>query len=102
MRQLQQQSDILRKEAELKRLQRELDAYERSSDAVPPPPLTPPEQDTDVLNPGPYERDTGFVVYFDFACRLPTWLRRCSLSFRLISGGKVSVHTAPPLLPLPF
>ncbi|EGD74170.1 hypothetical protein PTSG_12409 [Salpingoeca rosetta] len=89
LRQLHQQAEILKKEAELKRLQRELDAFEQPQPSEgQAPPLTPPEQATDVLNPGPYDRESGFVIYFDFACRLPSWLRRCSLSYQLYAGGK--------------
>eukprot|EP00043_Microstomoeca_roanoka_P020439 m.249522 g.249522 ORF g.249522 m.249522 type:complete len:1477 (+) comp17166_c0_seq5:141-4571(+) len=87
LRHLQQQAEILRKEAELKQLQQSLQTPAKIASDEPLP-MTPPEQDTDVLNPGPYDSEEGFVVYLDFAARLPAWLRRCSLTYRLFAAGK--------------
>eukprot|EP01147_Barroeca_monosierra_P003095 gene3095-5865_t len=87
LRRLHQQTNILRQEAELKRLQQELSQFDQSSKDTEIP-VTPPEQSTDVLNPGPYDSEEGFVVFFDFACRLPPWLRRCSIRYAMYSVGK--------------
>lgn len=74
----------------MKRLQQELSQFDQSSKDTEIP-VTPPEQSTDVLNPGPYDSEEGFVVFFDFACRLPPWLRRCSIRYAMYSVGKVII-----------
>eukprot|EP00049_Salpingoeca_infusionum_P009544 m.161650 g.161650 ORF g.161650 m.161650 type:complete len:1389 (+) comp14364_c1_seq7:213-4379(+) len=91
LRQLQQEAEVLRLQEEIEQLRaaqrlREQDGRpsqhcSRPSSYVNPQPPESSTQALDVMNPGPYDPDEGFVLFIDFVRHIPSSIKHCSISF---------------------